>query len=259
MFYTRKGGDVFEISHFKRSNFVYRLTAFILSLIVEPLECRIIRSSRNHNSSLFVLTGCCSVAGAISTNEALTSAAPIAELADGAVQAAKTESPLPPPQSMNLESSPSDQQQIKTQDDQILPLKGPKFVPEASKNITALAGRVASLNCRIKNLDNWTVKCWVAVLFRLFCLHLYSTRYGKTRTRAVASLIISRQLHSFSFDVIYSSFSSLAAFVFIPFLPRRTLGRTTISPALSRQHIGGQTSCCFDCPIGYYLLLGVYV
>ncbi|XP_046649216.1 uncharacterized protein LOC124340657 [Daphnia pulicaria] len=110
-----------------------------------------------------VAIGCCdSVANAISTNEeALTSsAAPIVELADGAVQAAQTESSLPPPQSMNLESSSSDQQQHKTQDDQILALKGPKFVPEASKNITALAGRVASLNCRIKNLDNWTVS-WV--------------------------------------------------------------------------------------------------
>lgn len=34
---------------------------------------------------------------------------------------------------------------------------GPQFVLEASKNVTALAGRVASLSCRIKNLDNWTV------------------------------------------------------------------------------------------------------
>lgn len=119
---------------------------------------------------LFILTGCCSVANAISKNEAPTNAPPIAELADGAVQAAKTESPLPLPQSMNLESS-SDQQ-MKTQDDQILSLKGPKFVPEASKNITALAGRVASLNCRIKNLDNWTVKMLGRCIVLYMCIYV---------------------------------------------------------------------------------------
>lgn len=139
-----------------------------------------ISKSYNHNPSPFVPTGCCdSVANAISTKEeALTSssAAPIVELADGAVQAAQTESSLPPPQSMNLESSSSsDQQQHKTQDDQILALKGPKFVAEASKNITALAGRVASLNCRIKNLDNWTVKmlgrCAIVPVYLLYSTH----------------------------------------------------------------------------------------
>ena len=50
-------------------------------------------------------------------------------------------------------------QLIKTQDAKPLPPnQGPQFVVEASKNVTALAGRVASLTCRIKNLDNWTVR-----------------------------------------------------------------------------------------------------
>ena len=112
----------------------------------------------NNNNLFFVsiLTGCCNVTNALSIDESLTGAPPTAGVADGTiVLSANTESPLPPPQSMNLESS-SDQQ-AKTQDDKTLLLKGPKFIPEASKNITALAGRVASLNCRIKNLDNWTV------------------------------------------------------------------------------------------------------
>ena len=45
---------------------------------------------------------------------------------------------------------------------------GPQFIPEASKNVTALAGRVASLTCRIKNLDNWTVRLfkWAFVVIR---------------------------------------------------------------------------------------------
>jgi hypothetical protein len=122
-------------------------------------------------------------------------------LADGAVQAAQTESSLLPPQSMNLESSSSsDQQQHKTQDDQIQALKGPKFVPEASKNITALAGRVASLNCRIKNLDNWTVimlgRCAIVPVYLLYILY---TRWDDEKREGCAGLIISRQLHSFCF------------------------------------------------------------
>ena len=51
--------------------------------------------------------------------------------------------------------------------------RGPDFVPEASKNVTALAGRVATLNCRIKNLDNWTVMVDVASLL-VFVLSRHS-------------------------------------------------------------------------------------
>lgn len=36
----------------------------------------------------------------------------------------------------------------------------PEIIASASKNVTCLAGRVASLNCRIKNLNNWTVS-WI--------------------------------------------------------------------------------------------------
>lgn len=36
-------------------------------------------------------------------------------------------------------------------------IEGPEFVMEASKNVTILAGRDATFNCRIKNLGNWTV------------------------------------------------------------------------------------------------------
>lgn len=103
-----------------------------------------------------VASGCCNVAD-VSKNEASIVTSSIITIADGTVMAAKTESPLAPPQSMNLETSFDS---TKNSDDKILSLKGPRFVPEASKNITALAGRVASLNCRIKNLDNWTVS-WV--------------------------------------------------------------------------------------------------
>lgn len=63
--------------------------------------------------------------------------------------------PLPPLSSMSLEASDL----TKTTEDKASASssQGPHFVPEASKNVTALAGRVASLNCRIKNLDNRTV------------------------------------------------------------------------------------------------------
>lgn len=100
--------------------------------------------------------GCCGAVD-ISKNSIEVSAANESStvvVADGTVVAAKQASPVPPLQSMNLETSDT---VGKTSDDKPLPLPGPHFVPEASKNVTALAGRVASLNCRIKNLDNWTV------------------------------------------------------------------------------------------------------
>jgi hypothetical protein len=36
-------------------------------------------------------------------------------------------------------------------------LRGPYFDPSASKNVTALVGRTAYLNCRVRNLGNKTV------------------------------------------------------------------------------------------------------
>lgn len=65
-----------------------------------------------------------------------------------------------PLEAMSYESRHSADQLIsKTPDAKPLPPnQGPQFVAEASRNVTALAGRVASLTCRIKNLDNWTVR-----------------------------------------------------------------------------------------------------
>lgn len=82
-------------------------------------------------------------------------------ISDGTMIAAKETSP-PPLQSMNLESP----EPAKTFDQKNLLLQGPQFIAEASKNVTALAGRVASLNCRIKNLDNWTVVAFPCKSFR---------------------------------------------------------------------------------------------
>lgn len=70
--------------------------------------------------------------------------------------------PLPPPppalKSMNLELHDSHHNKNSGSATAAgSSVQGPQFVPEASKNVTALAGRVASLTCRIKNLDNWTV------------------------------------------------------------------------------------------------------
>lgn len=102
---------------------------------------------------LFFLTGYCGVVAATNSN---STAVNKTEVRDDVVVISKVESrPLPPPQSMSLETL-SDQPRTQP-DEKIPPSMGPQFVAEASKNVTSLAGRVASLNCRIKNLDNWTV------------------------------------------------------------------------------------------------------
>ena len=105
-------------------------------------------------------SGYCDVVDISKNSDAVAAAAvavteSLAAVADGTMVAVEQASPVPPPQSMSLETS--DMGGKTSSDDKPVPLPGPHFVPEASKNVTALAGRVASLNCRIKNLDNWTV------------------------------------------------------------------------------------------------------
>lgn len=40
---------------------------------------------------------------------------------------------------------------------ELSPLRGPYFDSSASKNVTALVGKTAYLNCRVRNLGNKTV------------------------------------------------------------------------------------------------------
>lgn len=69
-----------------------------------------------------------------------------------------------PLEALNYESSPALLFSKTSSDAKPLPPnQGPQFVAEASKNVTALAGRVASLTCRIKNLDNWTVSITMSI------------------------------------------------------------------------------------------------
>lgn len=42
--------------------------------------------------------------------------------------------------------------------------RGPYFDTNASKNITALLGKTAYLNCRVKNLSNKTVSTYIGIL-----------------------------------------------------------------------------------------------
>lgn len=83
---------------------------------------------------------------------------------DGTVMAAVEARPLPPIKSMSQKSD------FITQDEMTSYLRGPEFIPEASRNVTSLAGRVASLNCRIKNLDNWTVWLTFTGIFMKFSI-----------------------------------------------------------------------------------------
>ena len=82
--------------------------------------------------------------------------------------------------------------------------RGPQFVLEASKNVTALAGRVASLSCRIKNLDNWTVIIFHRILFLFFFLFVWSHRcygYSNDATSHIHRRVESKWfLHLLSFN-----------------------------------------------------------
>lgn len=50
--------------------------------------------------------------------------------------------------------------------------KGPYFDRAASKNVTAMLGKTAYLNCRVKNLGNRTVSFFI-FLWLLNILHVY--------------------------------------------------------------------------------------
>lgn len=103
---------------------------------------------------LFTGHGAVIIANSTTSMDNKTVDIPVAKVQEMIVVAKVESQPLPPPQSMNLEASDQPKQQA---DEKIPTPIGPQFIPEASKNVTSLAGRVASLNCRIKNLDNWTV------------------------------------------------------------------------------------------------------
>lgn len=51
--------------------------------------------------------------------------------------------------------------------------RGPYFDISASKNVTALVGKTANLNCRIKNLGNKTVSIHNAYNNNITYLHIY--------------------------------------------------------------------------------------
>lgn len=48
--------------------------------------------------------------------------------------------------------------------------RDPHFDTSASKNVTALLGKTAYLNCRVKNLANKTVSVCIQII--LLCVHL---------------------------------------------------------------------------------------
>lgn len=50
--------------------------------------------------------------------------------------------------------------------------RGPYFDVSASKNVTALVGTTAYLNCRVKNLQNRTVSTYVLICFSLSFMYV---------------------------------------------------------------------------------------
>ena len=55
----------------------------------------------------------------------------------------------------------------------------PYFDKAASKNVTALLGKTAYLNCRVKNLGNKTVSLVVVgIFFIVYCYYYHKTNFA---------------------------------------------------------------------------------
>ena len=150
--------SIFKCLIRQRETFSYSLTFNVHKLrLNQSILCVILLIVYQTQLDIVLFTtgyGATIIANSTTSMDNKTVDIPVAKVQEMVVVAKVESQPLPPPQSMNLEASDQPKQQA---DEKIPTSLGPQFIPEASKNVTSLAGRVASLNCRIKNLDNWTV------------------------------------------------------------------------------------------------------